>query len=154
MEMRLVMDKREIALRFFECHSPRTPYQLAKLLGVHPPLVYRWHDGNAPVPWHWLKMLVDEQGLCWDWLIDGKEPKYRNVHEGEILEPLDRHAINQRFLSLFPGMSQAQIGEILGGINPGTVYKWRHDIAQVPWDRLKYAVENMDVTWEWLIEGR
>ena len=61
--------------------------------------------------------------------------------------------INQRFLSLFPNMSQAQTGKEIG-VNPGTVFKWRKDISQVPWERLKHAVDTKGVIWEWLIEGR
>jgi hypothetical protein len=51
-------------------------------------------------------------------------------------------------------MSHAEIGRELGGLNPGTIGKWRQDKAQVPWERMKYAVENKGTTWEWLIEGR
>jgi hypothetical protein len=149
-----MLDRREINSRFFECFPTETRYALAKKFGVHHSLTYQWQEGKAPVPWHRLKNLVDEQELSWDWLIDGREPKHRKCSKKEALQPLDRHAINQRFLSLFPGMSQTQIGEELGGINPGTVFKWRHDIAQVPWERLKYAVDHKSVTWEWLIEGR
>lgn len=149
-----MLDRREINVRFFECFPTETPYALAKKFGVHPSVAYRWRDGEIPVPWHCLKRVVDEQPIRWDWLIDGTEPKQRTRCKDEVFEPMNRHAINQRFLSLFPKMSQARIGQELGGINPGTVYKWRKDIAQVPWERLKYAVENKGVTWEWLIEGR
>lgn len=149
-----MLDRRDINTRFFECFPEDTRYALAKIFGVHTSLTYRWKNGEVPVPWHCLKWLVDAHRLSWDWLIDGKEPKHRKRLKGEVLQPLDRHAINQRFLSLFPGMSQAEIGEELGGINPGTVYKWRHDVAQVPWERLKYAVDNKGVTWEWLLEER
>jgi hypothetical protein len=96
-----MLDKRVISQRFFECHSLETPYQLAKKLGVHPPLVYRWHEGDAPVPWRWLKLLVDEQGLTWDWLIEGREPKFRKLRKNEIVKPLERHDINHRFIRTY-----------------------------------------------------
>lgn len=148
-----ILDKRSICLRFFECHSPKTPYQLAIKLGVHPPLVYRWRDGDAPVPWRWLKMLVDDQGLSWDWLIEGTDPKKRTRRKGDASRQLERHAINQRFLSLYPNMSHAEIGKEIG-VNPGTISKWRRDLSQVPWERLKDAVDEKGATWEWLLEGR
>lgn len=149
-----MIDRLGVYQRFDECHGTKTPYELAMKLGRNHADVYHWKEGKRPIPWDKLKNLVDEQNLSWDWLVDGKEPKHRKRRKNEALQPLDRHAINQRFLALFPEMSQAKIGEELGGINPGTVYKWRHDIAQVPWERLKYAVDNKGVTWEWLIEGR
>lgn len=148
-----MLDRQEIARRFFECYPTKTRYALAKNFGVHLSITYKWHEGLAPVPWHRIKDLVDEQGISWDWIIDGKEPKYRQRQNNEKPHPLDRNAINQRFLLLFPNMSQAQIGKEIG-VNPGTVYKWRHNISQVPWERLKYAVINKGVTWDWLIEGR
>jgi hypothetical protein len=40
------------------------------------------------------------------------------------------------------------------GVNPGTIFKWRRDVAQVPWERLKYAVDTKEVTWDWIIEGQ
>lgn len=149
-----LLDKRMICLRFFECYAPKTPYELAIKLGVHPPLVYRWQDGDAPVPWCWLKKLVDEQRLSWDWLVDGKDPKHRKRRKNEVLQAkLERHAINQRYLSLFPNMSHVEIGKEIS-VNPGTISKWRRDLSQVPWERLKDAVDKKSATWEWLLEGR
>ncbi len=106
----------------------------------------------TPVPWHRLKTLVDEQGLSWDWLIEGKEPKYRRRSKSEEGQPFDRHGINQRFLSLFPGLSNAKLGKELG-VRDTTVFKWRHDMEQIPWERLRYAVDTKGVTWDWLLEG-
>jgi hypothetical protein len=99
------------------------------------------------------KKLVDEHDLSWDWLIEEREPKSRKRRKNEVCAPLDRHDINQRFLSLFPGKSQAKVAEELG-IKQTTVFKWHRDMSQVPWERLKYAVDNKRVTWEWLLEGR
>lgn len=50
-------------------------------------------------------------------------------------------------------MSQKTLGDLLG-ISQMTVYRWHHNISQIPWERLKYAVDNKGVGWEWLIEGR
>ena len=146
-----MFDKHGIYQRVSECHATKTPYELAMKLGIDHSIAYQWYEGRRPIPWPRLKLLVDEQGLSWDWLIEGREPKHSRG-DGKN-KPLSRHAINQRFLSLFPKMSQAQIGKELG-VNPGTIFKWRHDISQVPWERLKYAVDNKGVTWEWLLEER
>ncbi len=147
-----MFDRQGIYTRFVECFSDKYPAELARTLGVHHTMVFQWKSGKRPVPWSTLKHLVDVHGLRWDWLVEGKGPKNRQ-RKSENSEPLDRHAINQRFLSLFPNMSHAKIGKELG-VNPGTISKWRRDLAQVPWERLKYAVDNKDVTWEWLLEGR
>ena len=153
-EKYIMLNRREIDLRFFECFPDQTCYALAKKFDVHPSLTYQWQAGKAHVPWHRLKSLVDEQGLSWDWLIDGREPKRRKRRNSQMPRELDRRAINERFLSFFPGKSHAEIGRELGGLNPGTIGKWRLHTAQVPWERLKYAVDTLGTTWEWLLEGR
>ena len=100
-----------------------------------------------------MKKLIDEQGLSWDWLLEGKEPKHNHRAKKAAEQAFDRHAINQRFLSLYPDVSQVKLGKILG-INEKMVFRWRHDMAQVSWERLKHEVDTKGVTWEWLIEGR
>ena len=148
-----MLDKNGIYLRFIEYYPSETPYELAKLFKIDPAATYQWKEGKRPVPWHRLKTLVDEEGISWDWLLEGKKPKYHRQGKNAICRSLDRHAINQRFLSLFPGMSQAKLaGEL--GVKQMSVYRWCHDLAQVPWERLKHAVDTKGVTWEWLIEGR
>ncbi len=147
----IMIDRLGIYQRFAKCYKSKSPYELAIKLGIKSPDVYQWKDGQRPIPWDKLKDLLDEQQLRWDWLIEGKGPK-NYQRKSEKSEPLDRHAINQRFLSLFPNMSHAKIGKELG-VNPGTISKWRRDL-EVPWERLKYAVDNKGVTWEWLLEGR
>ena len=148
-----MIDKSGIYKRFMECYPDETPYSLAAKFGIHHSLTYQWREGKTPIPWHRLKALVDEQNLSWDWLIVGREPKHRSHSKREEGQPLDRHGINQRFLSLFPGLSNAKLGKELG-VRDTTIFKWRHDMEQVPWERLKYAVDAKGVTWEWLIEGR
>lgn len=148
-----MFDRAGIYARFADCHGVVRSAQLANIHNVTRQTANSWKHGRNPIPWEYLKNLVDGQGLSWDWLIEGKEPKHRDFRDGERSNALDVHAINQRFISLFPNMSQAQIGKELG-VNPGTVFKWRHGISQVPWERLKYAVDGKEVTWEWLIEGR
>ena len=148
-----MFDKQGIFKRFAECYPVDTIAELARSIGVHHSTVFQWRSVKNPIPWARLKALVDEQRISWDWLIDGAEPKHHKHNKNISSRPLDRHAINQRFLSLFPGMSQAKVAKELG-INQTTVFKWEHGISQVPWERLRHAVSAKGVTWEWLIEGR
>lgn len=138
--------------RFKAQYPADRPVDLARLLGVKPQAVLQWKDGKRQVPWHRLKAVSDEQGVCWDWLLEGKEPKYHPHGKTIPCTPFDRHSINQRFLSLFPGLSQGKLAKELG-VKQMSVYRWRHDISQVPWERLRYAVDSKGVTWEWLIGG-
>ncbi len=147
-----MLDKRGIYQRFIEFYPSKTPYELAMRLGIDHSLAYQWQEGKCPVSWRRLKALADEEGVCWDWLIEGKKPKYRPPGKKTFCQPFDRHGINKRFLSLFPGLSQGKLAKELG-VKQMSVYRWCHDISQVPWERLKYAVDFKEVTWEWLLEG-
>ncbi len=147
-----MLDRKGIYERVMTQYSVTRPVDLARKLGVKPQVVLQWKDGVRQVPWHRLKVLVDAQCLSWNWLIDGKEPKYRNPIKEESGHPFDRHGINQRFLSLFSDYSNAKLGKELG-VRDTTVFKWRHDMEQVSWERLKYAIDSKGVTWDWLIEG-
>lgn len=148
-----MFDRQGIFVRFAEWYAAGTIAELARMVGVHHSTVFQWRSGKNPIPWIRLKIVADEYDVTWDWLIEGVEPKHRKHRKNGIQQPLDRHAINQRFISLFPGMSQAKIAEELG-INQTTVFKWENDKSQVPWERLKFAVDNKGVTWDWLLEGR
>ena len=147
-----MFNRREIFKRVATCY-PGKLIELAQKMQVAPQVVDHWKTGRTPIPWVKLKDLVDEQGLSWDWLIEGKEPKHRDPCRKVADQSLNRHEINQRFLSLYPGLSNAKLGKILG-VNGSTVFKWRHDMEQVGWERLKHEVDAKGVTWEWLIEGR
>lgn len=149
----IMLEKINIYIRFSSCYHVKKPSELANMLGVERQVVNHWKSGASPVPWRRLKQLVDEQGLTWDWLLEGREPKHREGVEGVPKKSFQRRGINKRFLSLFPGYSQAKLGRELG-VNQTTVFKWQHNLAQVPWERLKDAVDAKGVTWEWLIEGR
>ena len=148
-----MLDKHAIYMRFIECYPTETPYELAQKFGIDHSLAYQWREGKAPVPWYRLKMLVNEQGISWDWLLEGKGPKH-HLHETKApRQKFNRSAINKRFLSLFPNLSQAKLAHELG-VKQMSVYRWHHNLAQIPWERLKHAVDNKGVTWEWLLEGR
>lgn len=148
-----MFDRIAIYRRFASCYEVDKPAKLARLLGVVEQVVYDWESGKRMVPRVRLKKVVDEKGLYWHWLLEGKGDRCRLNCADESGVPLNRHDINQRFLDLFPGVSQAKLGKLFA-INQTTVFKWRHDILPVPWSKLKYAVDNKAVTWDWLLEGR
>ncbi len=148
-----MLNKIAIYERFAVCHSAVRSAQLAKIYGVSRSTANRWKSGINPIPLEYLKQAVDKYCVSWDWLMDGKVPQYQQERRGKRPKALNRHAINKRFLSLFPGISQARIaGEL--GVKQTSVYRWRHDMAQVARECLKYAVDNKEVTWDWLLEGR
>ncbi|MCC8115625.1 MAG: helix-turn-helix domain-containing protein [Planctomycetes bacterium] len=147
-----MFDRIGIYRRFASCHNVNLR-NLADLHGLSEKATQQWNVGKRPIPWKYMKALVDAQGLSWDWLIDGVETKHRPERAKKAVRPFDRHEINTRFLSLFNGMSQAKIANEIG-VHQTTVFKWCNDMAQVPWKRLRYAVESKGVTWEWLLEGR
>lgn len=148
-----MFDRQSIYERFASCHTAENPTDLAKILGLHFTTTYQWRSGKYQVPWSRLKQVVDEKKVTWDWLIEGVEPKKRPRTRHIIVIPLTRSEINSRFLSVFSGMTQVELGTLLG-VSQVAVHKWESNKEQVPWKKLKYAVDNKSVTWEWLLEGR
>lgn len=148
-----MLDRAGITKRFLSCYPDRTPVELAKTFGVTPPTVFQWLAGVRHAPWNRVKELADTQGISWDWLIEGREPKQSGRKPRRKPRPFDWHNINQRFLSLFPGLSQKDLGKLVG-VSQVSVNRWHNDKSNVPWEKLKYAADAKNVTWEWLIEGR
>lgn len=62
--------------RFFSLFTV-SMYQLAKDFGVKQPQVSAWNTGKEKIPWKWLEYAVDTHGVTWDWLLEGRGPKYR-----------------------------------------------------------------------------
>ena len=147
-----MLDKVEIYKRFAACQAATTPAQIARIFGVSRPTASRWKSGLNPIPLKYLKQVADKYCVTWDWLMDGKEPQHRQKQKGKECKQLNRHDINNRFLSLFPRMSQAKIAEELE-VKQTSVFRWCNDRALIARESLKYAVDNKNVTWEWLIEG-
>lgn len=147
-----MLDRIGIYQRFALRCGAKTPSALARAMGVTQQTTSQWSLGQRQVPWKRLKEVIDIQGLSWNWMLEGKEPKQSGRGKRKKGKAFDSHAINQRFLSLFPDLSNAKLGKRFG-VSPMTVFRWHHDMCQVPWDKLKYAVDNMNVTWEWLLEG-
>jgi transcriptional regulator with XRE-family HTH domain len=127
--------------------------QLAGILGLNRKTVYQWESGTRPVPWKRMKRVIDEHGIRWDWLLEGREPKARPNHDPGKCHPLNRRDINQRYLALFPAASQEEQGRLIG-VSQGMVSYLVNGTLQVPWERLKAVVDDKDVTWDWLLEGQ
>ncbi len=148
-----MLDRSGITRRFLSCFPGKAPAELAELFNVTPATVFQWLSGVRDVPWNRIKAVADVQGISWDWFIEGHEPKSANRKPVRRARPFDWPAINQRFLSLFPDLSQKKLG-ILVEVSQVSVYRWYHNKSNVPWEKLKYAVDAKGTTWEWLLEGR
>lgn len=146
------MNRKEIYFRFASCYGVKRPVELARILVLSQQTVQAWKTGKNPLPWARKKRLVDAMGLSWDWLIEGREPKHAPGREPGLCNPFDWLAINRRFLSLYPPVSQAKLGEILG-IKQVSVHRMQHGVLHVSWERLEAAVTDFGVAWDWLLEG-
>lgn len=147
-----MFDRQAIYARFAGCYGAESAVQLAGILGVNRKTVYQWESGARQVPWKRMKRVVDEQGLRWDWLLEGKEPKNRPNHEATSYRPLNRREINLRYLSLFPPLPQGELAKLIG-VSQAMVSYWVTAKLQVPWEKLKAAVHDKGVTWDWLLRG-
>jgi transcriptional regulator with XRE-family HTH domain len=71
----------EIIVRIYELYGVKTQISLAKCLGVTRSLVSRWHledpDARRIPTWETMAKVVQDKGVTWDWLLEGREPKYR-----------------------------------------------------------------------------
>lgn len=146
-----MFDRQAIALRFFESFPNMTRADLAKMLGVSWSTVRQWEVLKRPVPWERLRYLVITKGITWDWLLEGKYPKYR-VRGGSQTETFDRNGINSRFLQHFDGKNKSQIaGEL--GVTHSAVCSWYANRRQVPWEKLHHLISTGVCTWEWLLDS-
>ncbi len=150
-----MLDKHNIASRFFECHIHMSFKNIAKKYGVFPTAVSAWRKGESP-PWRTLKNLCDSQGVSWDWLLDGVGEKFHPAKKPKKLRykkpDFPTFRMNQRFLKLFTGMKYCEIAAELG-VSSGTISEWKLNRRPVSWKRLEYAVEKFNVRWDWLIDG-
>ena len=146
-------EKVELYQRFAACHDATTPAEIGRICGVSRQTASRWKMGENPIPWKYLKMTVVTHGVNWDWLMDGKGSQFRQSAKSKRYRALNRQAVNNRFLSLFPRKSQAGIAEELK-VTQTSVHRWQKYKAMVSREALKYAVDTKATTWEWLLEGR
>ncbi len=147
-----MLDRTAVTKRFLSCFPGKEAVELAELFDVTPPTVFQWFSGVRNAPWERIKDVADTKGISWDWFIEGCEPKISRRKLLKRSRPFDWQAINQRFLSLFPGISQKTLGKQLG-VSQVSVWRWHNNKSNVPWEKLKYAVDHKSVSWEWLIEG-
>ncbi|MCC8167236.1 MAG: helix-turn-helix domain-containing protein [Planctomycetes bacterium] len=143
-----MFDRTAIYSRFEKGYKVHSSVEMVRLLGVKSSTVSQWKTGKRQVPWERLKALVNQEGLSWDWIIDGKKPYRKNVST----MTLNRKAITDRFVAILSQVSQARMAELLD-ISPVSVHKMVSGKMFVPWDKLRFIVENSHVTWHWLIEG-
>lgn len=72
----------EIADRFFSLYPERQQSEIAKQFQVKQVSVSRWKNHIEKVPMRVLEQVIDSEGVTWDWLFEGVEPKYRrNLRE-------------------------------------------------------------------------
>lgn len=65
----------------------------------------------------------------------------------------DRAGIYERFAMCYDAASPVQLAKTIG-INHASAFRWRSGAKPVPWKRLKQLVNEQNISWDWLIEGR
>ena len=147
-------DKKAIGKRFFLRYAGMLKVDMANMFNVSRPTVTEWEkEGN--VPWSKLKYLSDSQAVSWDWILEGRRPQesIKPVTIPDSTSPeFDTAGINQRFLSLFDGMTHLEIAKHLN-VTRGAVSGWNRNFSQVSWKRLSDAVKVYGIRWDWLIDG-
>lgn len=73
-----MFDRAGINQRFLSFFADKSQADLMELFSVTQSAVSSWHTNRKQVPWEKLKYLVDLENITWDWLLEGREPKYRN----------------------------------------------------------------------------
>ncbi len=72
-----MLDWNEIADRFFSLNPDKQQSEIAEQFQVRQVSVSRWKNHIEKVPMRVLEQTVDADGITWDWLFEGLEPKYR-----------------------------------------------------------------------------
>jgi len=72
-----MLDRKSTAERFFSLHNSLNQKELSVKYGISQPGVNDWKSGKRPIPMKKLFLAVQEFGVTWDWLLEGREPKYR-----------------------------------------------------------------------------
>ena len=71
----------EIVERIFEAYDSPPKSKLADMLQLDRSIISKWTTDDTEVKrhptWGMLQKIVDEKGVTWDWLLEGREPKYR-----------------------------------------------------------------------------
>lgn len=76
-----MLNWQEIISRIYELYDVKTQSSLAEALGVTRGLVSRWHmkdESKRRIPtWETVAKIVADKNITWDWLLEGRGPKYR-----------------------------------------------------------------------------
>ena len=72
-----MLDYKEITNRIFDICGTKNQTVVGKRMGVSQNLVSMWVSGERKPTLKGLEKLVDDENLNWDWLLEGREPKYR-----------------------------------------------------------------------------
>ena len=67
----------KVADRFFSLHADKQQSEIAEQFQVKQVSISRWKNHIEKVPMRVLEQTVDADGITWDWLFEGLEPKYR-----------------------------------------------------------------------------
>jgi transcriptional regulator with XRE-family HTH domain len=73
-----MFDRHGINKRFLSFFADKSQADLMALFDVGQSAVSSWHTDRKQVPWEKLRYLVKKEHVTWDWLLDGKKPKYRS----------------------------------------------------------------------------
>lgn len=65
----------------------------------------------------------------------------------------DRHGIYERFCESYDMDSPVALAKMLG-IPHSSVSRWRACITPIPWKWLRRAVNDRELSWDWLLEGK
>jgi hypothetical protein len=68
----------EIADRFFSFYSGKPQSALIQLFQTTQAQVSKWKSYREKIPFKVLEKFVEGEGVTWDWILEGCEPKYRN----------------------------------------------------------------------------
>lgn len=68
----------EIVVRLFELYDVKTQTALGEKMGVKQTLISRWiKDASRAPTWETIRKVVADKNVTWDWLLEGRGPKYR-----------------------------------------------------------------------------
>jgi transcriptional regulator with XRE-family HTH domain len=72
-----VLNHKEIVIRIFEIYETSKQIDLVAQLGIDKATINKWVKGTRlPTLEHFEKIVI-EKNVTWDWLLEGRGPKYR-----------------------------------------------------------------------------
>lgn len=77
----ILFNWKEITDRIFEAYDNPKPIELGRMLGIDRATVSKWTSEDKKTRRHpaleHLGKVVAEKNVTWDWLLEGRGPKYR-----------------------------------------------------------------------------